>query len=108
MKRTVQVIDEEQVDLDRHLRRYLRHRHRHHHQRRDRMILIDEEVQRIHVIVVQNDSMTVNDEDDIDIIDIINNNTDEQDLDPEDGQFRFIYFAYETHFCFFTCIVSFY
>jgi hypothetical protein len=94
MIRTVQVIDEEPVDLDRHLRQDLHHRHRqHHHHHLDQVILIDDEVQRIHVIVVQNDNMTVNDDDDIHIIDIIIiNNTDEQDLDQEDGEFIFISF----------------
>jgi hypothetical protein len=112
MKRTVQVIDEEQVDLDRHLHRYLHHRHhqRQQHHHHDQMIQLDEKVQQIHVIVIQDDNMTVNDDEDNhnNSIDII---IDDQDLDQEDGQFLFFLkrdYSNRINALFFLCIVSFY
>lgn len=81
--RTVHVIDEEIVDQDRHLHQYLHHLHRQHH---DQMILTDEKVQQIHVIVIQDENMIVND--DLIMINVIIL-IDEQDPDQEDGEFKF-------------------
>ena len=92
MKRTVQVIDEELVDLDRHYRD-LRHRHQQHHQHhpRDPMILIDEKVRPIHVIVILDESTIVNDENDMIIINIIID--DDHDHVQDDGQLKLHFFS---------------
>ncbi len=83
MKRTVHVIDEEIVDRDQPLHQYhhqLHLRHQHHH---DQVILLDENVQQVHAIVIQNGNMIKNDDNDISIIII---NVDDQDHDQEGGQ----------------------
>ena len=82
--------NEERVDQDRHhrnLRPHLQQQHRHHHQH-DQMILFDEEVRLIHVIDIPDDNTTVNDQNDIIPIIIIDDDND-HDLVHEDGEFPF-------------------
>jgi hypothetical protein len=75
------VINEELIDQDQHLHQYPPHLHLRHHHQLDQMILFDEKVQQqIHVIVIQDENMILND----DLIII----TDEQDHDQEDGEFK--------------------
>ncbi len=92
MKRTVHVIDEEIVDQDRHLRHYHHHRQQQQHHHHDQMIRFDEKVRQIQAIVVQDENMTVNDNDYIIIIVDLIIIIDDHDHDQEDGEFKFMSF----------------
>jgi hypothetical protein len=84
MKWTVPVIDEEIVDQDRQLHQYPHHLHLRQHHHHDQVILIDENVLQVHVIVIQDGNMIVNDDEIILIISV-----DDQDHDQEDGELNF-------------------